>query len=126
MEKTAGRPWSKYSPEFKRAAVDRFLAGESASVIARELNIRRKFLYDWRNKGVGTEGVPKKPGIAIKADPVQQQLAQKQQRIEELERLAGQQAAQPDFFATALRAVKEPRPNNGASSGSGFTQRSKP
>jgi len=126
VEKTAGRPWSKYSPEFKQAAVDRFLAGESASVLARELNIRRKFLYDWRNKGVGTEGAPKKPGIAIKADPVQQQLAQKQQRIEELERLAGQQAAQLDFFAAALRAVKEPRPNNGASSGSGSTQRSKP
>lgn len=126
MEKTAGRPWLKYSPEFKRAAVDRFVAGESASVLARELKIRRKFLYDWRNKGMGTEGAPKKAGTASKANPVQQQLAKKQQRIEELERLAGQQAAQLDFFAAALRAVKELRPNNGASSGSGSTQRSKP
>ena len=126
MEKTAGRPWTKYSPDFKRTAVDRILKGESATVIARELNIRRKFLYDWRNKGLGTEGAPKKPEIASKADPVQQQLAKKQQRIEELERLAGQQAAQLDFFAAALRAVKEPRPNNGASSVAGSTQRSKP
>ena len=126
VEKTAGRPWTKYSLEFKRDAVDRLLKGESGSVIARELNIRRKFLYDWRNKGFGSTGVLKVQGIAGKVDPVQQQLAKKQQRIEELERLAGQQAAQLDFFAAALRAVKEPRPNNGASSGSGSTQRSKP
>ena len=125
MEKTAGRPWSKYSPEFKRAAVDRFLAGESASVLAQKLNIRRKFLHDWRNKGVGTESTPKKLGIASKVDPVQQQLAQKQQRIEELERLAGQQAAQLDFFAATLRAVKEPGLNNGKSSMPGSTQRSR-
>ena len=126
MEKTAGRPWSKYSPEFKRAAVDRLIKGESASVIARELNIRRTFLYTWRDRGSGSTSVLKAPGIASKGDPVQQQLAKKQQRIDELERLAGQQAAQLDFFAAALRAVKEPRPNNDASSVAGSTQRSKP
>lgn len=126
MEKTAGRKWSKYSPEFKQAAVDRFLKGESATEIARELNIRRKFLYLWRNNTAGAKDDSRKPGTASKVDPLQQQLAKKQQRIEELERLAGQQAAQLDFFDAALRAVKELRPNNGASSGGGSTQRSKP
>ncbi len=126
MDKTAGRPRTRYSPEFKREAADRLLEGESGSVIARELNVRRKFLYAWRDKGFGSTGVFKAPVIASNVDPIQQQLAKKQQRIEELERLAGQQAAQLDFFAAALRAVKEPRPNKGASSGGGSTQRSKP
>ena len=40
-----GRRWWKYGPEFKRGAVDRMLAGESVTVLARELGIRRKFLY---------------------------------------------------------------------------------
>lgn len=35
----------KYPPELKRAAVDRVVAGEGATAVARELGIRRKFLY---------------------------------------------------------------------------------
>jgi len=35
-----GRQWCKYSPEFKRDAADRMLAGEGVSALARELGLR--------------------------------------------------------------------------------------
>ena len=45
MEQVDGRWWFKYSPEFKRQAVDRMMAGESISTLARELGVARKFFY---------------------------------------------------------------------------------
>lgn len=129
VEEPRQRWWIKYSPEFKQAAVDRLLNGESGTLIAKELGIRRKFLYAWKDKGFGTDGVGRDVTRAVsadQADPQQQQIARQQQKIAELERLTGQQAAELDFFAAALRAVKEPRLKTDASSGGGSTQRSKP
>ena len=127
MENYGVRKWSKYSPEFTPKAVDRLVAGESATVIARELKIRRNFLYAWRNEGFGsnTSGMAPNRAQTNDGDRQQQMIAQQQQKIAELERLAGQQAAHLDFFVAALRAIKKSRPNNGAGSGSGSTQRSK-
>lgn len=34
MSKQAGQRWTKYSPEFKRTAVDRIVAGESPTAAA--------------------------------------------------------------------------------------------
>ena len=87
-----------------------------------ELGIRGKFLYAWRDKGFGTNGVRRDVIRAVpadKADPRQQQIERQQKKIAELERLTGQQAAELDFFASALRAVEEPRPKTDASSGGG-------
>lgn len=134
MEKTRKQWWLKYSPDFKRTAVDRFLAGESSSALARELNIRRKFLYQWRDKGFGSAAAEddrrRGDSEANKVDLQQQQLqGQKikaqQQKIAELERLLGRQAAELDFFAAALRATKDLRHNRDESSASGSTRRSK-
>ena len=55
-EKVEGQSWKKYSPEFKRNAVDRMVAGESPTALARELGMRRKFLYAWRDAGWGSQG----------------------------------------------------------------------
>jgi len=62
VSKTAGRKWSKYSPDFKRGALDRMKAGESPSALARELGIRRKVLYAWRDAGWGSQEVEKREG----------------------------------------------------------------
>jgi transposase len=121
--------WIKYSPELKQAGVDRLLAGESATAIAKDLGIRRKLLYKWKDAGFGTNGMRRQPAQAATidpTDPLQQQIARQQHKIAELERLTGQQAAELDFFAAALRAVKESRLKTDASSGGGSTQRSKP
>lgn len=124
VESTGKRWWRKYSPEFKQGAVDRLIKGESATGIATELGIRRKFLYAWKDAGWGTNGIRRDRPPFEKADPRQQQIARQQQKIAELERLTGQQAAELDFFAAALRNVKETRPNKDVISGLGSSARS--
>jgi len=56
VEQADDRWWFKYSPEFKRQAVDRMMAGENISALAKELGIARKFFYAWREAGYGSAG----------------------------------------------------------------------
>lgn len=120
-----GRRWWKYSPEFKRNAVDRMMAGEGVSALAAELGIRRKFLYAWKDAGLGSGGQAK-PRVEAERDPQARQIVELNERIAELERLAGQQSAELDFFVAALRNIEGTRPNSGADSGNGSMPRSKP
>jgi transposase-like protein len=76
----------------------------NVSALARELGIRRKFLYQWRAQARQAERIATAPAPAF--DPETQQL---RQRIAELERLAGCQAAELDFFKGALRRVEARR-----------------
>ena len=88
MSKTRGRKWYKYSPEFKQAAVDRFIAGESATALAKELGMRKKFLYTWRDDGFGSNasGKPKRESV-VDEDPKDKQIAKLEQQVAELHRL---------------------------------------
>ena len=126
MKKPRGRKWHKYSPEYKRAAVDRLVAGESATVVANELGIRTKFLYAWRAAGYGTKAVgkPKRKSV-ISADPEQDKIRKLEQQVEDLQRLAGQQAAELDFFDLALRATGELRPKKRVNFAAGSTPQSR-
>jgi len=120
-KQAGGERWSKYSPEFKRAAVDRMVAGESPTAIARGLSIRCKFLYAWKAAGKGSQGAP--PAVEkVDNDPPEHAIARLQRRISDLERLIGKQTAELDFFAAALRSVKETRRKSGASSGEESTK----
>ena len=40
----------RFSREFKLAALARMEAGENVSALARELDVRRKYLYQWRDR----------------------------------------------------------------------------
>lgn len=120
-----GKP-REFTVELKEAAARRLLAGESGSALSRELNVRRSVLYRWRdayrNEGVrglsrkrgrpkpGTEPPPKLP-----RDP-------RDERIAELERLLGQQAAELDFFEQAFRALNLATPGHDAPGASGSTR----
>lgn len=108
----------RYELAFKRAAVDRLVAGESATALARELDIRRKFLYQWKSAGLGSAGQTK-AGPVVEEDARQRELGRLKKQVENLERLAGRQAAELDFFAAALRSMKEARPQSGAPTGRG-------
>ena len=120
-KQASGQGWSKYSPEFKRAAVDRIVAGESPTEVARELGIRRKFLYAWKATGKGSQGIPA-PTEKGEDDVRECEIARLQRRICELERVTGRQAAELDFFAAALRSVDQTRRNSGARSGKESTK----
>lgn len=138
------RTKSVFSRDFKLSAVHRMLAGESVSALARELGIRRKRLYLWREsfrsggpEGLRPRGRPRKPAlmepaVSAAASPAsaalpgpaaaaQPQLASAaeltaaRQRIAALEAKIGRQQLELDFFRQALRQVGQaPRPQGKA------------
>jgi transposase len=141
-----------FSREFKLAVLERMEAGENVSALARELGIRRKCLYQWReryrlggaialrSRGRMTKaealamrsagGVAPATAKASAADPVRlppppDALTKAQRRIAELERKIGQQQVDLDFFQQALRHVREMRQRSGAPGGTASMRSSK-
>jgi transposase len=111
---------------FKLSIVQRVMAGESASAIFRELQIRRSTLSQWcahfrrgGPEGLRRAGRPHKISGAVQLDPAAKamrvkDLAAARKRITELERKIGQQQVELDFFQKALRQVGQARrPNDG-------------
>ena len=109
-----------FSPEVKLATVKRLLAGEDIRKLARELKVRRTFLYRWKDlyrKGGAAafkvrRGRPAKP-IGERPDQPIEDLTAAKRRIADLERKIGQQEFALDFFRRALRQVgAKRRPND--------------
>ena len=141
----------RFSREFKLAALARMEAGENVSALARELTVRRKYLYQWRERfraggpiALRSRGRPTKAealaiqsgdtasaGLpAVSSGPMPQPsppdaLTKAQRRIAELERKIGQQQVDLDFFQAALRQVREVRQQIGAPGGTASTRSSK-
>jgi transposase len=112
----------RYERAFKVAALERMAAGENVSALSRELGIRRKLLYQWRDavqrggiaalrgRGRPRAGeplverppLPSPPGVVVP-----DALVLAQDRIAALERKIGQQALELDFFAQALQLSKQ-------------------
>jgi len=121
----AGKQARRFDRAFKVAALARMAAGENVSALGRELGVRRKLLYRWRDtvRRGGVEalrGVGRPPGGACLAASVEQprsaaprgvalpdELAQARERIAALERKIGQQALELDFFGQALRLMEQ-------------------
>jgi transposase len=123
------RPGARvFSRELKEAAVGRILAGEKVKVLAVELGVWPKLLYDWwaRYEQGGAEALvpPGRPlagpgpargprrGRARRAARAgaPRPDAPEGARIAELERKVGQQALELDFFVRALRHIEGSRP----------------
>jgi transposase-like protein len=141
-------PVRLFSREYKLVALRRMLAGENVSALARELGIRRKYLYQWRERfraggpeALRSRGRPTKAeALAIGAhgarstldEPIPMvepappdELAKAQRRIADLERKVGQQQVELDFFQRALRQVRETRRPSGAPGATASTRPSK-
>ena len=102
----------RYSGKFKEEALKRMEECADVSALAKELGIRRKFLYLWREQlkqsGVAALWrVPGRPrqsgGVAArkKAAP-----GAEQKRIAELERLLGRKQMEVDFLKRAFEQVR--------------------
>jgi transposase len=116
-----------FDQEFKLAAVQRLLSGESGTALCRELKVLRKSLYDWRKVFLaGGPGAlrPRPRGRPPKLVPIGNQpwappappdeLTAAKRRVAELERKIGQQQLELDFFRQALRQVRATRqPSDG-------------
>jgi transposase len=134
-----------HSREFKLAAIARMEAGENVCALARGLGVKRKLLYEWRDRfrrrgeaGLRGRGRPKRGAAPLQeclarieaAGPVgpavDDDLAAAKRRIAELERKIGQQELDLDFFRQALRRVGAKRPTSGGSGETTSTKSSKP
>ena len=102
----------KYSLEFQQAAVERMKTCPNVAALARDLQVRRKWLYAWR-LALDPEWADR--GLAI-GEPETREAAEQRRQIEELQeqvrrlqRLAGQQALDLSFFKAASHAIEEGR-----------------
>jgi len=138
---------SRFSREFKLEALRRMEAGENVSVLARELGVSRKSIYQWRDRHRvgGSNALCSRRGRMSKAEHSAheerpgrekerakearrsslEELARAQRRIAALERKIGQQQVELDFFQQALRQVREQRLRSGVPGGTTSTKSSK-
>ena len=97
----------RFSREVKKRAVKRMQQGCNVSALARELGVRRKLLYEWRDGLVGrpvSKGKAAQPAAtAIPAPP-------------DWKQVAGTLALENRFLAQALRRVEERRRNSAVGS----------
>jgi transposase-like protein len=120
-------------------------AGENVSVLARELGVSRKSIYQWRNRyrlggsialrGRGRmtkaevsaheEKPAEKPAPKEVRQTSLEEQARAQRRIAALERKIGQQQVELDFFQRALRQVRGQRLRSGAPGETASTKSSK-
>ena len=113
-------PAQKYSDEFRREALERMKTCENIAGLARELGVRRKWLYKWRDQAQGEE----KPSASRPAKPKRTAEEKHRKRIGELEKLVAKQALQIDFFKGALQRIEEQRRKREQTSGVASTSKS--
>lgn len=120
MAKKQQKAPREFSLEFKQQAVQRMQSGESTTALARQLGIRRKLLYQWRDRVVAGKPIVGQPGRPRKGGEQRQREegAHRDGLIAELERKIGQQQMVIDFFKGALQQIQQLRRLN---SGSGAT-----
>lgn len=123
----SGRQARRFSRAFKLKAIERLEAGESATALGRELEVRPTLIYQWRTvwRAGGADGL-RRPGRprADEAPAVEAMTAE--QKIAELERKLGQQAFDLDFFKGALRRIeasRRPKDGPGATASSPRSRR---
>src|ERR1700684_2967907 len=100
-----------YSAEFKRGALRRMTQAKTISGLAKELGIRRKFLYQWRHQfeAEGRAGLERRRGRppGSKSQNVSPPgLSAAELRIAELERLLGRKQLEVDFLKRAFEQVR--------------------
>src|SRR5438132_12289643 len=116
----------EYPIALKQAAVARLAAGESVTEVARDLQLRGRLLYAWRDKvrqsgsaALRGWGRPRKGATAVAVQGAaweagEDELAGAQRRGAEVESKIGQQQVELDFVRLALRAVQGTRHSCGA------------
>lgn len=118
-----------HSAEFREQTVRRIHNGETVLALSRELKISRSVLYGWlatyRREGVAglSRGPGRLPGNRrlLRAPGEGEVPDASTERVAELERLVGRQAAQISFLKRAFERVSAPQPT-GATGGSGSTR----
>ena len=125
--KPTARTKTRWTREFKLAAISRIDERMNVAALGKELGVRPELLYDWRRRylsggarALRALGRPLNSSREFEADSAPSlpaAIGAERRRIEELERKIGQQQLDLDFFRAALRHVREQRLKKGASGG---------
>ena len=81
--------------------------------LARELGIRRKWLYQWKDDAAGSQAA-----APAEAD------SRSERKLKDLEALVARQNLELDFFKGALQRIEEQRRKREETSGPGSTSKS--
>jgi transposase-like protein len=121
----------KYSADFKQDAVSRMAQAETITGLAKELGVRRKFLYLWREqlqaggKAALERRAGRPPGSPTRTVSAPTPSAA-ELRIAELERLLGRKQLELDFFKRTFEQVRGAAANRTSDGGKGSIAGSKP
>ena len=101
----------KFSTEFKLEAVRRMAEATSIVGLAEELGVRRKLLYQWRDRlqAEGNAGLERRVGRPPGSRPqriLRPVASATELRIAELERLLGRKQLEVDFLKRAFEHVR--------------------
>jgi transposase len=101
----------KYSAEFKQEAVRRMSEAASIVGLAAQLGVRRKLLYQWRDRfraegKAGFERPVGRPAGSTSKAAGPPPVSQAELRIAELERLLGRKQLEVDFLRRAFEQVR--------------------
>jgi transposase len=118
MSRKARRKWERCSAAFKRNAVERMKEGRVRQ-LAKKLGVSVSMLYRWKERA---EEAAAPEGAA--EDPRDRRVRELEKKVRELERVIGQKSLELDFFAGALRRIRESRQRKSNSGGTASTQRS--
>lgn len=126
-----GKKSRRFEAAFRERAVQRIESGENVSALSREIAVRRNVLYRWRDRyrREGVAGLSRGPGRQPAGARLARPPANGQprdtaaERVAELERLVGRQAAQISFLKRAFEQVSALQAT-GEPGASGSTRRS--
>ena len=104
---------SKYTAEFKRAAVERMQHCDSVTGLARELGVCWSSLYEWRNQ--------LRTPVAPKRAPREEAL---KEEVRALKLALADKTLEVDFFKGALQKVEARRRSNSGSGAKASTTES--
>jgi transposase-like protein len=118
MAKKVGR---RYPMGVKQRAVERMRLGENVTELARELDVDRTLLYHWKRKlEGGVWGKRVEEGMDLRDYRIRELEA----KITGMEGVIGRQTVELDFFAGALRRIKESGRKSGGDGEKASTPRS--
>jgi transposase len=99
---------------------------DNVTALARELGIRRKWLYEWsqQERGEPAQGDSPPAGASSGARPAVTQEEKLRKQIQELETLVARQNLEMDFFKGALQRIEQRRRQRAETTASASTTKS--
>ena len=119
MSRKAKRKWERRPAAFRQMAVERMREGHIRE-LAKELGVPVSLLYYWKQRAEGRVGSKTAPS----EDPRERRVRELEKRVKELEGVIGQKTLELDFFAGALRRIRESRQQKSSSGETASTRRS--